>query len=59
MTFVNEKEAEKLAKEGLEKYVNACRPQSRTDAILAIQKMIGVAVHALNLVQTGRMDTIQ
>jgi hypothetical protein len=33
--------------------------QSRNEAALALQKMIAVAVHALDLVNNGQMDTVQ
>lgn len=59
MTFATEQEAERMAKEALERYVSACNPQTRQDASRAIQKMIGVAMHALALTESGKMETVQ
>lgn len=57
--FVTEAEAEKLAKKHLEAFVNECHCQSNTDVMMAIQKMMGVSLHAHQVVQFGRSSPVQ
>jgi len=54
-----EKLCEQNANKHLQNYVNECKCNSRNEAALALQKMIAVAVHALDLVNNGQMDTVQ
>lgn len=54
-----EKICEQNAKLHLEHFVNECKCNSRNEAALALQKIIAVAVHALDLVENGQMDTVQ
>jgi hypothetical protein len=54
-----ERECEALAKQFLEQYINACKCDSRKEACLAIQKMCGVALHAHDLVETGKIGIVQ
>lgn len=57
--FVTEAEAEKLAKKHLEAFVNECHCQSNTDVMMAIQKMMGVSLHAHQVVKTGLSAPVQ
>lgn len=47
------------AKRALEQYVNGCHCMSVHEAVLAVQKMIAVANHAIDLLQTGQIEPVQ
>lgn len=51
--FSTELEVELLAKKHLEAYLNECNCQSKEDALLAIEKMVGMGVHLHDVVENG------
>lgn len=57
--FVTELEAESLAKKHLEAYLNECNCQSKEDALRAIEKMVGMGMHAHDVVENGFSVTVQ
>lgn len=56
--FVTEEEAQKLAKEHIENYMNACNCQNIEDAKLASQKMLAVAYECFDVVNNGHAEQI-
>ena len=56
--FVTEEEAQKLAKEHIENYMNACNCQSIEDAKLASQKMLAVAYECFEVVNKGHAEPV-
>lgn len=57
--FVTEVEAELLAKKHLEAFVAECRCQNKQDILRAIEKMVGVGMHAHDVVENGYCVTVQ
>jgi hypothetical protein len=54
-----EQECEALAKQKLEEYVNACKCNSVIDVSKAIQKMIGISMHALQTAEGSQGRPVQ
>lgn len=52
-------ECEAMAKEALQKYVNACEPNSPREAHLATQKMAAMCLHAMGLIENGKQSPVQ
>lgn len=59
LPFVSESEAEKLAFQNLEKFINECRCKNENDVSKAIQKMIAVSLLAIDLVENGEKTPLQ
>jgi hypothetical protein len=56
--FVNEIEAERLARKTIEQYLNDCHCQSIDDAKKAVQKMLAVAKGAFDAIHYGQIEKI-
>jgi len=54
-----EQECELMATAKLTEYVNGCQCDTTQDAINALTKMVGVALHAIDLVKNGQRATVQ
>jgi len=54
MKFVNQKEAEELARKHIQNYLNECNCQNVEHAKLASQKMVAVAMDCMEKIHNGQ-----
>ena len=56
--FVNELEAERLAREHIQNYMNACNCQTVDDAKRASQKLVAVAFDCMDKIHNGKAQRL-
>jgi hypothetical protein len=55
----SENECELLAHKSVQDYVNSCQPSSVDDIKNCLYKLLAVTSHAVEVVESGKMETVQ